>query len=159
MCEQQEVDLGYRPDLPLPNAKGEIHPRKIERAIEGDSPREAADDILNDTLSTADRIVPGSAARRVISVRASRVGERIRYQILDEFETEVFLEPDTFDQPLTLGELIEMMQAAKDPNGNMGLVKSLWPDRGYSPDSRSQTAVEPMALLPADTAARLKPIV
>ncbi len=158
MCEQQEVDLGYRPDSPLPNAKGETHPRKIERAIEGDNPREAADDTLNDTLSTVARIARDSTTCRVISVRASRVGERIRYQILDEFETEVFLEPDTFDQPLTLGELIEMMQAAKDPNGNTGLVKSLWPDRGYSPDSRSQTAVEPTALLPADTAVRLKPI-
>ena len=158
MCEQQEVDLGYRPDSPLPNTKGEIHPRKIERAIEGDNPREAADDTLNDTLSTVARIARDSTTCRGISVRASRVGERIRYQILDEFETEVFLEPDTFDQPLTLGELIEMMQVAKDPSENTGLVKSPQTDRGRNPDSSPQTPAGPMALLPADTAIRLKPI-
>jgi len=158
MCEQQEVDLGYRPDSPLSNAKDEIHPRKIERAIEGDRPGEAVDETLNDTLSTADRIVPGSAARRVISVRASRVGERIRYQILDEFETEVFLEPDTFDQPLTLGELIEMMQSATDPSANTGPVKLQRPDRGCRPDSSPQTPAGPVALLPTDAVVRLKPI-
>ena len=49
-----------------------------------------------------------------ISVRARRDGKRIRYRICDEYETAYEVRPESSGQPLTLGELIGLFEAADE---------------------------------------------
>ena len=49
-----------------------------------------------------------------ISVRARRVRERIRYRIVDEYEFRYVCHPASSDAPLSLGELIALMESASD---------------------------------------------
>ena len=145
----------WKSDSPLLNVKGEFRRREIQQAVENDSLDEIPSSVRADTLSAAAREVAGrihpvfmggeylpdyaeteveiarvaldSTTHDVISVRASKVGDRIRYQIRDEYETEFVLDPDTFDQPLTLGELVELIDTAEYSGEGRGIVKSWWP--------------------------------
>jgi hypothetical protein len=57
------------------------------------------------------RIELESTTSDVISVRARWEDDRIRYRIVDEYSTEFRCEPDSGDQPLSLGEFIEFIDA------------------------------------------------
>src|SRR5439155_25975507 len=50
----------------------------------------------------------------VISIRAKKDNERIAYFIVDEYETEYNVDPKESEKPLTLAELIAMIDVAKN---------------------------------------------
>lgn len=62
---------------------------------------------------TALRSVTGD----VLSVRARFDRGRIRYRINDEYETEFRSEPEVSDKPLTLGQLIDLIDHAQEDGG------------------------------------------
>jgi hypothetical protein len=74
------------------------------------------------------RISLASVLDDVISVRAIRKPTRITYAVVDEYETK-FTPPIQWSKaPLTLGQLIEVIDETVDPDGdyNHGLVWTFW---------------------------------
>lgn len=63
------------------------------------------------------RVALRSVTGDVLSVRARFEGGRIRYQINDEYETEFHSEPEVSDKPLTLGQLINLIDHAQEDGG------------------------------------------
>lgn len=73
------------------------------------------------------------------SIRAARVDEKIRYSVYDEYETEYKLAFSESELPLTLSELIELIDGSEHPEEEMpgGLLASHWKwmlDWGYALD-------------------------
>lgn len=59
-------------------------------------------------------------------MRARKDGNLIRLQIVDEYETEYSFEPTTSDRPLSLGELIDLIDSATHEDAvSTGLVKDI----------------------------------
>lgn len=62
----------------------------------------------------------------VYAVRARPAkGGRIRYRVVDEYETEFFLSGDESDEPLTLRELINLIDSAEDNANGFGFYRGL----------------------------------
>jgi hypothetical protein len=59
------------------------------------------------------RISLASTTGDQISIRASHAGEKIRYEVCDEYESEVELAFAESKQPLTLGELIQLIDGSR----------------------------------------------
>ena len=78
------------------------------------------------------RISLASTTADQISVRARRDGELIRYRIVGEYEEEESMRQqlpfDVTDRPLSLGELMDMIQGAKtsDSTCPVGIFSSSW---------------------------------
>ncbi len=78
------------------------------------------------------RVELASTTSDVIQVRASRNNSRIRYRVVDEYETEghrYTVDPAESELPLTLGELVQLMDTAslwfegdEDRSDYVGLV-------------------------------------
>jgi hypothetical protein len=66
------------------------------------------------------RIELESTTADVISVRARKDCERIKYSIVDEYETEFNVSPSHSDKPLTLAELIGLIDGAEE-EGSLGI--------------------------------------
>jgi hypothetical protein len=89
------------------------------------------------------RVTLASVMGDVISIRARRQGARIHYRIVDEYEGETVYscEPADSELPLTMRELIELMDNARGegmyPDYGTGLT-TVWrdfhADNGSSPD-------------------------
>ncbi|UCF41729.1 MAG: hypothetical protein JSW43_05220 [Gemmatimonadota bacterium] len=65
------------------------------------------------------RIVLETATLDVYAIRARRSAGRIRYRVVDEYETAFTCAPDSSDLPLTLGELIRLVDSltgGEDPD-------------------------------------------
>jgi hypothetical protein len=58
------------------------------------------------------RIVLASVTRDVYSVRALWVGEELRHRLVDEYETDWHLTREASARPLSMGELIELIDRA-----------------------------------------------
>ena len=58
------------------------------------------------------RISLASTTGDQISIRASHAGEKIRYEVCDEYETEFELAVTESERPLTLGELIQLIDGS-----------------------------------------------
>lgn len=58
------------------------------------------------------RIESRSTTADVVSIRARREGGRISYGVVDEYETEWVVPMRVSDEPLTLGELLELLDEA-----------------------------------------------
>jgi hypothetical protein len=72
------------------------------------------------------RLSIASTTGDVTSVRARKDGNLIRLQIVDEYETEYSFEPTTSDRPLSLGELIDLIDSATHEDAvSTGLVKDI----------------------------------
>lgn len=73
------------------------------------------------------RIVLASVTRDVISVRARRAGRRIRYSVRDEYDSTFVLSRKSSLEPLTLGELIALIDRSKQEGDTMtnGVVYSV----------------------------------
>ena len=65
------------------------------------------------------RIVLASVTQDVISVRARRAGRRIRYSVRDEYDSIFELSRKSSRQPLTLGELIALIDRSKQEGDTM----------------------------------------
>jgi hypothetical protein len=61
------------------------------------------------------RISLASATGDQISIRASNAGDEIRYSVCDEYETEYDLAFTNSEQPLSLGELIRLIDGSGHP--------------------------------------------
>jgi hypothetical protein len=78
------------------------------------------------------RISLASTTSDQVSVRARKDGERIRYRIVGEYEEEEAMRQqlpfDVTNQPLSLGELMDMIQGAKtsDTPCIVGIFSSSW---------------------------------
>jgi len=66
------------------------------------------------------RIELESTTADVISIRVKKEGERIAYLIVDEYETEFNILPTHSDKPLTLSELVRLIDGAME-EGSLGL--------------------------------------
>ena len=66
------------------------------------------------------RIELESTTADVISIRAKKDGERIAYSIVDEYETEFNILPAHSDKPLTLSELVRLIDGAME-EGSLSL--------------------------------------
>ena len=66
------------------------------------------------------RIELESTTADVISIRVKKEGERIAYLIVDEYETEFNILPTHSDKPLTLSELVSLIDGATE-EGSLGL--------------------------------------
>jgi hypothetical protein len=145
----------------LLNVKGEIRRREIQQAIEDGRLDEIPEAIQGttlpgDVLDIAGKMDPqfmggeylpdykkneveiarvalDSTTCDVTSVRARKSGDRIRYRVLDEYETEYCLHRQTSVRPLTLGQLIDLMESSTD-GPNTGLVKPHWPYQEGPPE-------------------------
>jgi hypothetical protein len=90
------------------------------------------------------RVTLASTTGDVISIRARRQGGRIRYRIVDEYEGETVFHcaPEESAAPLTMRELVELMNTARGegmyPDYGTGLT-TVWcdfhVDNGSSPES------------------------
>jgi hypothetical protein len=59
------------------------------------------------------RVVLASTTQDVISIRAQRRGKRIYYRVVDEYETDYKLKPGWSLKPLTLRQLISLIDGAE----------------------------------------------
>ncbi len=59
------------------------------------------------------RIEPESTTSDVISLRARSVGSRIKYRLVDEYETEFRLPQQTSARPFSLGELVRFLDSVE----------------------------------------------
>jgi hypothetical protein len=66
------------------------------------------------------RVELASTTGDVIEVRAQREDGRIHYRVVDEYETTWTISPASSEQPLALGELIELIDTAADDRGPDG---------------------------------------
>ena len=92
------------------------------------------------------RVTLRSVTGDVFSVRATPNGARVSYDIAHEYEGELEFEPTSSDEPLTLGELISLIDGAEDPEWNgvrlPGLVEAFWQAQvDYDPSATPETAV------------------
>jgi uracil-DNA glycosylase family 4 len=67
------------------------------------------------------RVSLESTTADVISIRAKRDGDVIKYQIVDEYESEFEFAPTSSKEPLTLGELISLMDSVEYSSEDGGL--------------------------------------
>ena len=74
------------------------------------------------------RISLASTTSDQISIRASHAGEKIRYSVCDEYDTEYNLAFSSSEQPLSLGELIQLIDGSGHPEeqGPLGLLVCHW---------------------------------
>jgi hypothetical protein len=68
------------------------------------------------------RIELQSVTADVISIRARPVGKRIRYSIIDEYETEFELVRQTSLKPFTLEQLVQFIDESRYPDQGPGLA-------------------------------------
>ena len=85
------------------------------------------------------RISLASVLSDQIVIRASHAGEKIRYAVLDEYESNYELAFTESEQPLTLGELIALIDGSGSRVEQQlgGLLVCFWEnqvDCGYTPD-------------------------
>jgi hypothetical protein len=93
------------------------------------------------------RLELASTTADVIAVFARRVEERIRYRVVDEYEYDYVFSPEVSDEPLTLGELVALLDHACLPGQNAtmeayGLVEGLWEWSLRAWGSQPERAVE-----------------
>jgi len=85
---------------------------------------------LEDNQVEIARISLKSTTGDQISVRATRVEGAIHYSVMDEYETEYILPNSETMEPLTLGELVALLDETNHPDEGQenfdGLVKSHW---------------------------------
>jgi hypothetical protein len=80
------------------------------------------------------RVSLKSTTADVISIRARPTPEGIRYRVIDEYETVFHCRPDVSERPLTMHELIELLDKTEaDDRQGIGLV-SLWRDDNLEAD-------------------------
>ena len=76
------------------------------------------------------RVELRSVTGDVFSVRARPEGSHIRYRIVDEYGSAFEFEPDASEAPLTLGQLVALLDTASDPEWDgvrePGLLEGFW---------------------------------
>jgi len=106
---------------------GKIHP-----ALMGGHylPKNAVDEV------EIARVTIESTSRDVVSIRAKRRGKRLTYRMMDEHGTTFLIQPTSSGRPLTMGELIQLIDTSL-PEGE----EERW--RGQSNSYRNNALMEP----------------
>lgn len=89
------------------------------------------------------RVTIESTTRDVVSVRARRQGERIKYRMVNEHGTVFVVQPSCSDRPLTMSELIGLIDTSI-PEGE----EERW--RGQSNNLRNNVLMEPEEVIGID---------
>jgi hypothetical protein len=115
LADLEGDELLYEESLPedLREAVGRIHP-----ALMGG---EYLPDLEDDGVEIA-RVELDSTMADVISIRATRDGELIRYAVVDEYDTERRISSETSSIPLEMGDLVELIDTARDEYDQVGLT-------------------------------------
>ena len=149
----------------LPNIRGESRRRLVDAAAAEGALSSVPDELLADKLSDDDRqalarvdlsflggeflpdtkpgeveiarIVFASAGQDVISIRARRQPPRIRYRVVDEHERTFRCAPQTSTQPLTLGELVNLIDSCELVDEGRGLVSYFLDSLITNPDANT----------------------
>ena len=88
------------------------------------------------------RVCLESLLADVISIRARRDGTQIRYRIVDEYKNDFEFAPTVTDTPLSLAELIHLMDTASNPfTDSVGLTNS-FRDDNLEPGIDAETLVD-----------------
>jgi hypothetical protein len=77
---------------------------------------------LEDSGVEIARVELDSVTADVISIRATRDGELIRYEVVDEYDIERKISPETSATPLEMGQLVELIDTARDEYDQVGLT-------------------------------------
>lgn len=120
MRRTEKFDLSFRPDTYWSGAREIDYPIRAEAPLFGGGsylPRLAAREVEIAGVALA------STTGDVISVRARPVAEGIRFRVVDEYRTRFKVVSPIRSQPLTLGELVEMMDTVEF-GGGVGMVES-----------------------------------
>jgi hypothetical protein len=131
------------------NIKGAERKKRALQLIDEGCLEEATDFVLADTLSEEDRdragqihpalmggeylpdyhaseieiarITMDSITQDVISIRARPEKGQIHYRVVDEYESECLIKPKSSSRPLTLRQLVRLIDTGKDGDGPIGL--------------------------------------
>jgi hypothetical protein len=115
----ETIDLGFRPETYWSTA------REIEYPNLAEAPGFGGGSYLPEPeLEEVDiaGVALASTTGDVVSVRATRVPEGIRFGVVDEYETRFTIREPVRPGPLTLGELVDLMATAEF-EGLVGLVE------------------------------------
>lgn len=87
-------------------------------------------DLEGDEVEIA-RLDLASVTADVIAVLARREGTEISYRVVDEYETDYVCAPERSQEPLTLGELVELLDHTVQPDAHLsaaayGLIEGQW---------------------------------
>lgn len=96
-----DADLDWRPDDYWPAVPSALRGGRFLPRLRGNEVEIA-------------RLSLESTTWDVISVRARRAGQRITYRVVDEYETPYVIKPKTSKRPLTLGQLIALIEGLSD---------------------------------------------
>ncbi len=75
------------------------------------------------------RVTMASVTQDVISIRARPKGERILYRVVDEYKAQFIIAPSSSVRPLTLQQLISLMDTGSDSEGHpigLGIIQCLF---------------------------------
>jgi hypothetical protein len=88
------------------------------------------------------RLVLASGTLDVYSVRARWAGNALRYRIVDEYETDWYLTREKSERPLSMGELIELIDGATFSNNEWDDLTDALRDAACGDDAGASEAVD-----------------
>jgi len=112
---------------PVPEPKNSLpsEMKELFAALTGISEEGCRDDRYLPPLRCGEieiaRLTLASTTRDVISIRARQRGKRIAYRIADEYGTDYAIRPQSTAKPLTLQQLIDLIESAEGELGFLGL--------------------------------------
>ncbi len=124
------LERGEEPDMPS-NLLQDSIPLRLRDAIGSINPSlrggEDLPDFIGKEVEIARFQTPLTVHAEVTSIRARCSGGRIRYRVADEYGTRYTIRPKTSKRPLTMGQLIDLINTADSgyEDGN-GLIVSFW---------------------------------
>jgi hypothetical protein len=77
---------------------------------------------FDDTETEIVRITLESTTFDIISLRAGLIDEKIHYSVVDEYDGEYVCKPQSSGRPLTMRQLIDLMEKTETSSGCTGLV-------------------------------------
>ena len=98
-----------------PELRGAEAPRDLQERLERLNPRWMGGEYLPECEEGEDeiaRLILASATRDVYSVRAGSITEDFRYRVVDEYDTDWCLTRETSRSPLSVRELVELIDGA-----------------------------------------------
>ena len=106
-----------------PRFYSEVAPSSVQNLMERVDPRWMGGEYLPDyeegEVEIA-RLVLASGTQDVYSVRAGWVGNVLRYRIVDEYETEWHLTRESSERPLSMRELVQLIDSATFSDNEWG---------------------------------------
>lgn len=87
------------------------------------------------------RITLRSTTGDVVSVRARRGDRRIEYRVVDEYETSFTFQPQLSQEPLMLGEIVNMIDGLQNEEEGSAYIWGVL-DMNFADDDRDDASEE-----------------